>query len=399
MELSSYCPLDVLETRQEISNEIRRVVNLVTAEPGIVPVGTFRYNIFKYPGDIDIFEELETCCEFSTAKLTAAQKIQSIVQNITSHDTVLFVEFKAGYDLRFKLYTGVVNDKIEDYNPELIRRDITNLYEAGLLSECEWNALIILVKDDPNVDDLIALNDALRAYWVVRWKEEEVLQGYKLLPGNYKLFLDVALAQGTIVKLDTIAYIDDRFVEVTNFFLVAILDKLGQRILISQELGEYEQSLILDVYKYYSINPLKSIKRLWMYLAFNKRICDISMFTDLFSSDIALYSQILSDIETAINILSSDLWSRFSTMYEPTVLYESLNTRLQLVHGLCSPAYYGSQPQELIVEDLKRLQSCLREQINALTYEWLAARNINIFSLITPQAMSPSALLANEAAD
>lgn len=75
------CSLEVLRTREQLSEEIREVVRLVTFEPDIIPVGTFRYEVFKYPGDIDIFESFEECCSFSTAKLTAAHKIQSIIRS------------------------------------------------------------------------------------------------------------------------------------------------------------------------------------------------------------------------------------------------------------------------------------------------------------------------------
>ncbi len=51
------------------------------------------------------------------------------------------------------------------------------------------------------------------------------------------------------------------FTEVTNFFLITLIDKYGNKIILSEELGDYEQSLLGDVYKYYPVNPYKAIKR------------------------------------------------------------------------------------------------------------------------------------------
>lgn len=376
--LNNKCSLEVLKTRQELSDEIREVVRLVTFEPGIMPVGTFRYEVFKYPGDIDIFEPLEECCNFSTAKLSAAHKIQSIITDIVASNKVMFVEFKAGYDFRYKIYTGVMNHNILDYNPDLIRRDINNLYHANLLTCEEWHQLDSLIKDMPSVEDVIALNEMLREYWVLRWTTEEILQGYKLLRGDYKLYLDVALSQGTIVKLDTISYVEGRFVEVTNFFLITLLDKFGTRSVLSEELKDYAQSLLMDIYKYYETSPLKSIKRLWMYLAFQHRICDLSLFTSLFSSEIARYSQILADLEVGIKILSPNLSHKFIEVYGEKgydLLLLSLTDKLRLLKGICTANI-------ITKEQLEQVYNCLQERVNELTYQWLEDKGIQIFDLL-----------------
>ena len=84
--------------------------------------------------------------------------------------------------------------------------------------------------------------------------------------------MDVAIAQGSIVKLDTIAFLSNnesetkRYIEVTNFFLITQHDKFGNTVFLSEELQDYEQSLLSDVYTYYSSNTLKSIKRLFIIL-------------------------------------------------------------------------------------------------------------------------------------
>ena len=71
------------------------------------------------------------------------------------------------------------------------------------------------------------------------------------------------VTQGTVVKLDIIAKIDNRYVEVTNFFLIVQRDKMGNNIVLSEKFGDYGTSLIYDINKYHKINILKSIKRLF----------------------------------------------------------------------------------------------------------------------------------------
>lgn len=412
--MSAACDLSSLELRNEISKGTKRAIEIVTAQMGTMPVGTFKYKVFKYPGDIDIFEQLEGCCTFNIAKLDATQKIQAIIRDVKNSHNMMFTEFKAGYDLRYKIYTGFITNNsgpptigtnttmkerglnatglnaIDDYNAGLIRRDINNLTEAGLFTIAESNSLLALVKDIPNIDDIMLLDERLREFWVVRWNLQEVLQGYKLLRGNYKLYLDIALSQGSIVKLDTIGYADDRYVEITNFFLITSLDKYGNMLVLTEELADYGQSLLSDVYKYYPINPLKSIKRLWMYLAFKGRICDLSIFNTLFSSNIALYSQILSDIDVAISLLLPG--PRSSGNYNPGLLFDSLNIRLKALNGICTnqPLYNNvhSSDFSVIANNLKILQSCLQDQVNLMTFDWLQNKQIDIFSLIPEKPVS-----------
>lgn len=379
-----YCDITVLNKRTEkdLTPDVASVIRLVTDRIETLPVGTFKYKVFKYPSDIDIFERLEGCCTFNFAKVRAAAAIQNIIRDINSDSSVIFSDFKAGYDHRFKIYTGVIGDTIADYNAVFIRRDISNLYEAGLLTALEYQDLISLAKDIPTLNDVITLNEKLRSFWVIRWTIPELLAGNKILPGNYKLFLDVALTQGSVVKLDTIAKIDgddSRYIEVTNFFLVTQKDKFGNTIVLSEELGDYAQSLLEDVYKYYDNNVLKSIKRLWMYLAFKGRICDLGLFTPLFDSDIALHAQIVGDLDLAINLLGSN----FS--YDKRFLYDSLNRRLAKLNGICvrQPIYTSpnSSDPNIIRNNLMKLRECLMESVNDRTRKWLTARNIDILAL------------------
>ena len=377
------CDITVLDKRTEkdINKDVNSIIRSVTAKMDTLPVGTFKYKIFKYPSDVDIFEHLDECCTFNVSKIRAAKTIQRIIQIITSDplSTTIFTDFKAGYDERYKIYTGTINDNIDDYDPMLIRRDITNLYDSNLLDSAEYNDIISLVKDNPNIDVIIALNEKLRDFWVVRWTSEEILQGYTIRKGNYKLFLDVALTQGSIVKLDTIAKIsspieDSRYVEVTNFFLITQKDKYGNIIFLSEELGDYAQSLLNDVYKYYDTNILKSIKRLWMYLAYKGQICELNVFTELFSSDIALYSQIVGDLEVAIFLLSSDL------PYDNKFLRTTINRKFTSIRGECAnPALYTQTKTD--IEYLTKIKDCLTAYINKQTREWLQDRNIDILAL------------------
>lgn len=212
---------------------------------------------------------------------------------------------------------------------------------------------------------------------------DEILCGHKILRGGYKLYLDTALTQGSIVKLDIIAKLVDittpRYVEVTNFFLIRQKDRAGNTFILSEELSDYGQSLLGDVYKYYDINTLKSIKRLWMYLAYKRSICDLSMFTPLFSSTIAYYAQIIGDIEVAIKLLESS----HNLPYDKDFLFQSLNQRFEDLETICKPNY--DQPNCMdplvLIKNLTILKECVRDIVNMQTKQWLSDNNIDLFKL------------------
>ncbi len=382
--MSHQCDQRVLDRRfsKDFSTDTLSAIHKVTVNMNTLPVGTFKYKVFKYPGDIDLFEIVEGCCTFNDTRLKASEAIQSIAKNIET-DNLFFSDFKAGYDYRFKIYTGIIGDQIMDYNADLIRRDFKNLLEANLLSCDEYQNFIKLVPDVPNLEGLIKLNEDLRDLWVLRWSLEEILQGYKVLRGNYKLYLDTALTQGTIVKLDVIAKLtgdSSRYVEITNFFMIKQRDRYGNEIILTEELEDYDQSLLGDVYKYYDHNTLKAVKRLWMYLAFKKDICDLSIFTPLFSSKIAYYGQIISDIDVAITLLNSKL------PYSTEFLFKSIQPRIaNLDKILLTPPVY-TNPQcmdpKILSSNLLVLKNNLQETVNSMTQKWLKDNNIDIFELI-----------------
>jgi hypothetical protein len=381
------CDPSVLEKRSdnELTPKIISILRNITTTMETFPLGTFKYKVFKYPADIEVFETLTYSTAFTETKLKLRNIVQNIIRNILNTPSIIFTDFKAGYDKRFKIYTGDITENtpgakiIVDYNPDLIKRDLKNLFDANLMMEPEYLYLLRLVVDNISIDEFYLLNELLRTFWVLRWSIEELLRGYKILRGNIKLYLDDALIQGSIVKLDTISLVDaddPRYMEVTNLFIINERDKHGNVICHSDELCNYANALLGDVYKLAEYNTFKASKRLWMYLAYTERICDLSILTELFSTQIALNAQVLNDIEVAIKLVSSNY------MYNRDFLYSSLNARLKKVNGLSitPPAYKnpGSSDPQIVKYNLQLLHKSLLAAVNQQTQQWLKQHNIDI---------------------
>jgi|SRR3989338_1667462 len=331
-----------LRTASDFTPQQKAAVDLITIQKDILPVGSIRYEAQKYPADIDIFEQYKLCCSINQVSLNVAQQIQQIAQRVKDRNDVYFADFKAGFDNRYDVNLGeVTNNQIIDYNPALIRRDIENLLAQGLLTQTQYNNLIQMVKDNPSLQEFNALYEAFRELNLLRWSLDEILQGYKVVSGNKKIFLDQALNDNSIVKMDIIVPVDGRYVEVSNWFLLIQETINGENNYLSEELGDYINGLINDVVKYSSgsdKNTLKAIKRLWNILVQYNDIDNLNLIAPLFAGPVSLLYQIRSDIDTLKYIVENVPNPNY-----PFILNQIANfvTRLSPFASSFDPSFYA----------------------------------------------------------
>ena len=288
---------------KKYSKDILNVLNIITTKR-TYPVGSYKYNIHKYPGDIDIFETIVGCCTLNEAKLSIMKKIQGIAKKVKRSKTMFLSDFKAGIDDRMKVYIGTLKlGKIKDYNVKLIKRDIKNLYNQHLITRKFYNTLNKLVKSKPTVREWESLSEILRSKYVVRWTNEEIMKGWKKLPLNKKIYLDEALTHNSTVKIDLLVKINNRFTEVTNYFFLVYKDRQKNINVLNAELDDYIQSINEDIYKYSSKehkNSLKVVKRLFNKYSVLTNKHDIyskelKKMAPLFNSEAARLSQIVEE--------------------------------------------------------------------------------------------------------
>ena len=86
--------VDEINTEYSILNEIQfrnpksytkdtlEYIHLITIDPDAIPVGSQKFKVHKYPGDIDIFENVEVCCKLTDSKEIITNKIRNIAKNI-----------------------------------------------------------------------------------------------------------------------------------------------------------------------------------------------------------------------------------------------------------------------------------------------------------------------------
>lgn len=313
MELIATKPLDSYS-----EDQMDNIRLLSTSKDLAIPFGSAAYRVQKYPGDLDLLETFVGCCSIEEVVESFAKKLMEIASNIKKSRLHYFSEFKAGLDKRYDIDIGPINNGLYYPNRVTIRQKITELYQNNLLDNLEYSIVdkILNIKSMYlGGDEYDVVYYIFRNRKIVRWSLDEILKGYKMLPGNLKLSLIEALKIKTSVKIDLITFVDGRFVEVTNFFILLEKDESGNYIEINLDYNFLDRNEYRRVYDiqikneieklYYSnifYSPFKMSKRMWAYSRTFKNFNEIEMLTPLVTGNISLMYQIKSEIDAIIRI-------------------------------------------------------------------------------------------------
>lgn len=380
-----YTTQEVLEQQHyfDYTGQIRKIIDVVTLQGHMDPVGSSRYAVHKYPSDIDMFEPILGCCTVNKVRFNIAKRIQGLVERIRIQPNMFFSRFQAGYDRRYDVYLGKEsNGMINDYSVFLVRRTIENYYSQGLLTNEERQYALSIAVENPTVNQFMKLYWFFRERMIIDWSADEIREGYKILPGKKTLYLDEALIDKSLVKLDVLAEIDysdfkgKRFMEVTNWFLVEVENEHGDIEVLSIVQEDRVVSLRADIFKYIEKDPLKAAKRYWNYLFELKRTDaverELVKLAPLFSSYVAFLNSVLTDIITQKNMLRRGLISRD--------YYTKFIKDVRLRMRTSAPGCMLSENNIQLMQSLDLME--MRKEIARLTQRYLQTRRIDILDFV-----------------
>lgn len=353
-------------------------------------IGSASYRIQKYPGDIDLYEGIEKCCSMKDTIDFFVKNLKRIVKNVIDKKNHWFMELKAGLDTRFDINVGFYNHGYFILDPEFILK-AKILFDKGLFSREEMELIISIYKNGNRRQyEYETLKTLLRNHIIVRWKANEVLQGYKILPGNVKLTLEEAIKQKSQINIELIAIVNNKITDLSNFFVLAYKDSENNVFMINLPQESYEnfidffqENLKSSIEKlYYSkldFNPFKMVKRYWSYGKFMKDQQLINKILPIISSDVALASQLKSELDTIakllkktssvpVNILKNQLstfkWRLSNVMLISNELDEEIDIGInQIIKGGLS--------NNKIIDILEGIKKQLGEIINEKTVKYL----------------------------
>ena len=291
---------------------IMSMISMNPEDPAQV-VGSFRFSKQEYPSDIDMSNIFHVHQKRSDALDQMVRAFQDIARRIQRDPNIHFSDFKCGEDKRYNVYIGkyVLKDgslRLINYNPMRIRTVIDGIFERGLISKQEHTEWISLVVDRPNYMQHDALHQAIRKRSVLRWNIAEILKGVKRLPQNRSIRLQDAIMHKTVTKLDVYAFVMDRLMEITNFFILYYTDHRDTHLLadmtwILPKLMDENLEKEIVVLSTYGQKHMKLLKRIWLRARNRMNIPLLKRLQSFFDTGASKLYQVQVDTHTMMDIM------------------------------------------------------------------------------------------------
>lgn len=327
--LSNYLKREPVETLDSIigikpypnaySREVLKNIKLLNFSDtdSAVPFGSYIYRIQKYPGDIDLVEKFENVGTVDDLVKKFKKKLVDMVKNIVNLRVHYMMEFKMGLDKFYDIDIGTLRNNVYTPNPQAF--DIVKKFkDAGLLSGNDVGLIYDTIKDNKYLtsDHYDIIYNIFREKRVLRWSDEEILQGYKIEQDGSKITIEQALKYNSHVKIDMITKIEEKFVEITNFlFLVTTDPNNGKTYLVNFGI-EYNDSYLQKrigvelpkeieklFYSSFYYNPFKGAKRMWALARHLRDVKMLGLLKDLISGNVSLLYMLKSEIGTMLRLL------------------------------------------------------------------------------------------------
>lgn len=353
---------------KDLPDNLQAGIDEVTINENPRLVGSIAFLEHKYPSDVDIFERVYCPGTLDQAVEYYTGHFKSIMEKILVDNRLHFSDFKTGIDDRFDfdLATTTSSERIQ-MAKELLR--------DGLITKQEYTSA--------NPSSLEDFTEFMRLHKVLRWTPDEVLHGYKPLPGDRTIKFSDAIIQPTLVKLDVIIWSMGRYVTIEVLYDL-YYQRDGNYVEL-YPLGNYVSNLINDIHFYSrpnNYNPLKVAKRLWSLSLVTGCTDFIAALNPLLRSDVAALNQVNVDIETLLLLMAN---SHLRAEDRKNITLELLGFRKRLSNHLDLNTYLqlnldfaDSEPRTLELE-LEDLSDFLTQEVIARSqkfFEHLARLNL-----------------------
>lgn len=188
------------------------------------------------------------------------------------------------------------------------------MYKQNYITNDQFTLVETIFNDLPKYNNVQMSNaydilfNMFRDLRILRWTSTEILIGNKIHIGK-QFTLQEALKDETAVKIDMLALINGRFIEVTNYLMLAIEEE-SNLIPINIDIvkGNYPPiGLPPEIEKLYYSNmfysPFKVVKRMFALARNIKNTNVLNNIIPFVSSNISLLYQLKSEIETIVRII------------------------------------------------------------------------------------------------
>lgn len=213
----------------------------------------------------------------------------------------------------------------------------------------------------------------------LHWTVEQIME-----EKHNQLSLYDACFLKDVIKLDIIGPYDERYLEMSTFF---ILKSSSEYINVETDYFEsLKISLHKDISHYQESKPFKALKRVWSLARITNDSTTMKLLKDIIKSNIALLGQINADIETIMLLIEHEsnydtefifneldgFREKLSTIIDIKLDYEKINLMIDNIKLLFK---FGKDQNfnesNVLKENLTRLHNYLLKVINKETFDYL----------------------------
>lgn len=209
------------------SEDIINVVNTLGIKSGKSPelYGSSRFKI-DYPGDYDFYQEIDFTNKLMKDDSIILKDFQKVIIDLLALKDVFIGDIKSGLKPQLK----VIDEDLNEYNYNekipIMKKRLALLYDTKRITKEEYDDSIGLLKPNLKEFDLSILRHELR-YEIIRWKPEDILNGYTTYRG-YKINFTDYLLTYSATKIDALCWVNGvRFTEIT---MVYFFSRNGKQI-------------------------------------------------------------------------------------------------------------------------------------------------------------------------
>ncbi len=379
-----------------------------------ISYGSFLYRVQKYSGDYDLLQHINYKDEETTIN-TFIHILKTLVKSLDKDH--IYSEFKAGLDTKYLINIGHLHSGL--YTPDKDLCEILYLkWKEDLFTDDEYQGMstaLEAIGHDPDNTELQCdgydyIYNLIRNKQILRWTADEILKGYKIISKNRKYTLYEAIQDNTIVKIDLIVFLNNKFIEITNLILLTYIEKGingDEKIVpinISEQALHNPLSLQEDIEKmYYSdkfYSPMKSCKRIYAFMrATNGHFDYLKNLIPVVAGEASLLYQLKSELEAILIVLNKkynklnldrsiyqlqDIKLRFN--YAIDLTDNTIIILSHMIDGICK-----LKSKETLIEHLEELIKLSKLLTNSLTIRKLNEYRFNPF----PREFLPSQISYN----
>jgi len=276
------------KTVDMLNTKISHLVEKFAVHGKFKLIGSNQKRGMLFTSDYDIMTQLRGRAQ------TLANHFKNVMRLIPKHN-YYFMDFKAGLDHR------LVYDFDED--------DLTSYLKNPLISQSQKNAIL-----HATGEDRVKL---IRDLFILRWKPEDITKGYVTLADGKKYTLAKALQDDTIIKLDFVIPIGNRFAEVSENYIYKQTQDDNKNII---------KELANDIEKYKHKNTMKSLKRLYSIISLkNPNDSKLEKLEVLFNSEYGLMNKVANDLDLLLLLTEKHVIPFDTIMNNLQMLKENLS--------------------------------------------------------------------------